>query len=117
MNKTNMILICIIIALVSGIIGFIIGMNVKESNIVNDPAENFSFEISSNESNAHDAVTNSIPAQSRGLIFSLNMTSAITAVATISKLFSSDAFAAEVDFKPNNRQIGAAISSSIMATV
>ena len=35
MNKTNMILICIIIALVSGIIGFIIGMNVKESNGIN----------------------------------------------------------------------------------
>lgn len=32
MNKTNIILICIIIALVSGIIGFIIGMNVKENN-------------------------------------------------------------------------------------
>ena len=32
MNKTNMILICIIIALISGIIGFVIGMNVKRSN-------------------------------------------------------------------------------------
>ena len=32
MNKTNMILICIIIALISGIIGFIIGMNVKWNN-------------------------------------------------------------------------------------
>lgn len=32
MNKTNITLICIIIALVSGIIGFIIGVNVKENN-------------------------------------------------------------------------------------
>lgn len=35
MNKTNMLLICIIIALVSGIIGFKIGMNVKENNETN----------------------------------------------------------------------------------
>ena len=32
MNKKNITLICIIIALVSWIIGFIIGMNVKENN-------------------------------------------------------------------------------------
>ena len=32
MNKKNITLICIIIALVSGIIGFIIGMNVKGNN-------------------------------------------------------------------------------------
>lgn len=35
MNKTNMLLICIIIALVSGIIGFKIGMNVKGNNETN----------------------------------------------------------------------------------
>ena len=35
MNKTNIILICIIIALVSGIIGFIIGMNVKGNSDTN----------------------------------------------------------------------------------
>jgi hypothetical protein len=35
MNKTNMILICIIIALISGIIGFIIGINFKENNEIN----------------------------------------------------------------------------------
>ena len=35
MNKTNMILICIIIALISGIIGFIIGINFKGNNEIN----------------------------------------------------------------------------------
>lgn len=35
MNKTNMILICIIIALISGIIGFIIGINFKGNNDIN----------------------------------------------------------------------------------
>lgn len=35
MNKTNMILICIIIALISGIIGFIIGINFKRNNEIN----------------------------------------------------------------------------------
>lgn len=29
MNKTNIILICIIIALISGVVGFIIGINVN----------------------------------------------------------------------------------------
>ena len=35
MNKTNMILICITIALISGIIGFIIGINFKGNNEIN----------------------------------------------------------------------------------
>lgn len=35
MNKTNMILICIIIALISGIIDFIIGINFKGNNEIN----------------------------------------------------------------------------------
>ena len=35
MNKTNMILICIIIELISGIIGFIIGINFKGNNEIN----------------------------------------------------------------------------------
>ena len=35
MNKTNMILICIIIALISGIIGFIIGIIFKGNNEIN----------------------------------------------------------------------------------
>lgn len=35
MNKTNMILICVTIALISGIIGFIIGINFKGDNEIN----------------------------------------------------------------------------------
>lgn len=35
MNKTNMILICVTIALISGIIGFIIGINFKGNNEIN----------------------------------------------------------------------------------
>lgn len=35
MKRTNIILICIIIALVSGIVGFIIGMSVSGNNIIN----------------------------------------------------------------------------------
>ena len=47
----------------------------------------------------------------------LNIISAIIAVATISKLLSSDALAAVVAFNPNIKQIGAAMSKSIIATV
>ena len=35
MNKTNMILICVTIAFISGIIGFIIGINFKGNNEIN----------------------------------------------------------------------------------
>lgn len=35
MSKTNMVLICIIVALVSGIIGFTVGINIKGNNIIN----------------------------------------------------------------------------------
>lgn len=35
MNKTNMVLICIIVALVSGIIGFTVGINIKGNNVIN----------------------------------------------------------------------------------
>ena len=35
MNKTNMILICVTIALISGISGFIIGINFKGNNEIN----------------------------------------------------------------------------------
>ena len=45
------------------------------------------------------------------------MNSAINAVATISKLLRRDAFAAVVNFSPNKRHIGAAISSKIIASV
>ncbi len=63
------------------------------------------------------AATNRIPAQSLGEITSLKITKAITAVATISKLFRREAFAVVVFVRPKSRQMGAAISSSTIATV
>ena len=61
MNKTNMILICIIIALVSGIIGFIIGMNAKgnsETNSIsiNNEEKNLAGTYKTNTWNGKEAV-------------------------------------------------------------
>ena len=61
MNKTNIVLICIIIALVSGIIGFIIGMNVKvnnetNSNSTNTEEKNFVGTYKTNTWNGKEAV-------------------------------------------------------------
>ena len=63
------------------------------------------------------SVTSEIAAQSRFEIFSLKIKSAIRDVATISKLFSSEAFDAVVALSPIIRQIGAAISRTTIATV
>ena len=73
--------------------------------------------MSSKERSAQESVTKTIPAQSRGEMLSLNTASAMTAVATISKLFKSDALAAVVLLSPSIRQMGAAISRAIMASV
>lgn len=48
---------------------------------------------------------------------SLKTNKAITAVATISKLFSKDAFAEVVIVRPSIRRIGAAISRAIIPTI
>ena len=71
----------------------------------------------SKDSNAQEMVINKIPNQRRTLILSLNIANAMIEVATISKLFNKDALAAVVDFNPNNKQIGAAISSKIIARI
>lgn len=63
--------------------------------INNEPYEKRKLSKSSNDSSKQDNVTNAIPAQSLELIFSLNIIRAIIAVATISKLFKSDALADE----------------------
>ena len=73
--------------------------------------------MSSNDRSAQDAVTNRIPSHNLGEIASLKTMSAITAVATISKLFRSDTFAAFVMVSPKRRHIGAAISRTTMAAV
>lgn len=64
-----------------------------------------------------EIVTAMIPSHNLGEIRSLKANRAINAVAAISKLLSNDAFAAVVMDKPSNRQIGAAISRTIMAIV
>ena len=83
----------------------------------NEPYEKRRLDISSKDSIPQDNVTKNIPNHNLVLIFSLNTIRAIIAVATISKLLSNDAFAAVVEFRPNSKQIGAAISKTIIAMV
>lgn len=61
-----------------------------------EPSENFKLERSSNKRSAQDATTKTIPSHNLALILSLNIINAISAVATISKLLRSEAFAAVV---------------------
>ena len=82
-----------------------------------EPYEKRRLDISSKDSIPQDNVTKNIPNHNLVLIFSLNTIRAIIAVATISKLLSNDAFAAVVEFRPNSKQIGAAISKTIIAMV
>ena len=89
----------------------------QASRINTEPSENLRLDRSSNESSAQEDATNPMPSHKRGLICSRKITSAISAVATISKLLSRDAFAAVVRERPNRRKIGARISSTIMASV
>ena len=82
-----------------------------------DPYEKRRADISSKESMPQDKVIKKMPDHNRALIVSLKTIKAMIAVATISKLLSKETLAAEVDIRPNIRQIGAAISSKIIATV
>ena len=82
-----------------------------------EPYENRKLDTSSNDSNAQEIVINKMPSHKRALIFSLNIASAMIAVATISKLFSSDALAAVVHLSPSNKHMGAATSKRIIITV
>ena len=63
------------------------------------------------------AVTQAIAHHRRGRIASPNRSSAMTDVATISKLFKREAFAAVVFASPAIRQIGAAMSRTTIPTV
>lgn len=96
---------------------FSIPQHTQARRINSEPNENCRLEPSSKDSKPQEMVTKIIPAHRRGLIFSLNTASATRAVATISKLFKSEAFAAVVNFNPYKRQIGAAISNKIIATI
>lgn len=73
--------------------------------------------MSSIDNILHDDVMNNILTHNLVEIFSLNITRAIIAVATTSKLLSSEAVVAVVVFRPNNKQIGATISKAIIAMV
>ncbi len=73
--------------------------------------------MSSNDKSVQDTVINSIPSQSLEEIASLKITKAMIAVSTISKLLSREAFAAVVIVSPKSRQMGAAISRTIIAIV
>ena len=79
-----------------------------------EPHENCRLDISSKDKIILDMVMSAIPAQSLTDTASLNITSAMTAVAAISKLLRSEAFAAVVAPSPYIRHIGAAISSKII---
>ena len=85
------------------------------AKIKREPYENCKLPMSSKERSAHASVTNRMPSHSRGLIFSLKAASATRAVAAISKLFKREAFAAVVARSPNSKQMGAAMSSKIIA--
>src|SRR5574344_499001 len=67
-----------------------------ESSTKTDPSENDKLDLSSKERMRLATVMSAIAIHSRLEIASLNKQSAITAVATISKLLSNDAFAAVV---------------------
>ena len=64
-----------------------------------------------------DTVTSPMASHSRREIFSPNSSSAMRAVATISKLFSRAALAAVVRVRPSISRMGAAMSSSTMPAV
>ena len=64
-----------------------------------------------------DAVTNPMAPHNLREIFSPKSSSAISAVATISKLLSSEALAAVVLVRPIIRKMGAAISNATIPTV
>ena len=72
---------------------FSIPHRMQASRTKRDPKLNCRLEMSSKDKRAQDAVTNRIPSHSLAEIASLKIISAMIAVATISKLFSREAFA------------------------
>lgn len=89
----------------------------QAQRIRSEPFENAKADISSKESIIVDTVINNIAVHNFGDIISLKQTKAIIDVATISKLFKSDALAEFVIVKPNIKKIGAAISKTIIPKV
>ena len=83
---------------------------------IREPAEKLSAPPPSRLSSAHDSVMTAMPAHVRGATRSPRARRAITAVATISKLLSRATFSGAAWARPAMRRIGAATSSSTIAT-
>src|SRR5574344_439251 len=81
------------------------------------PGDSTNPEMSSTDSSMLETVTRSMAVQRVFDTFSLKTMSAITVVATISKLFNKDVVADDVMVNPVIRRIGAAMSRTIMAMV
>lgn len=82
-----------------------------------DPEEKLRLDASSKERIRLESVMRPMASHRRRLMASPNTRSAISEVATISKLLSSEALAEVVDARPAMRQMGAAMSSAIIPTV
>ena len=82
-----------------------------------DPEEKLRLEASSSERMRLERVMRPMASHSLRLMASLNTRSAMSDVATISKLLSRDALAEVVEVRPIIRQMGAATSRTIMPTV
>lgn len=80
-----------------------------------EPDEKLSAPSPSRLSSAHDAVTTAMPAQVRDCTGSWKATNATSAVATISKLLSSDTFSGAALARPAMSRMGAATSRRTMA--
>ena len=84
------------------------------SSTKSDPADRERCAASSMDSIALDRTISPMATQRRRLMRSRKISSAMSDVATISKLFSSDAFSGLVRLTPSISRIGAAMSSTIM---
>ena len=91
--------------------------HMQASRTNKDPQENCKLLISSKDSNKLESVTRTMANHNFLLIASMKIINAIKEVATISKLFSSEAFAALHLVNPIIKKIGAAISKTTIATV
>ena len=89
----------------------------QASNTSSEPLEKEKLLASSTERIMLESVTSAMPIHRRLEMASRNTASAMSDVATISKLFSREAFAAFVRARPSISRIGAATSSSTIASV
>ena len=86
----------------------------QASSTSSEPGEKRRLSVPSTESRMLARVISPMAAHSRREMASPKMNRAMMEVATISKLFSSEALAAVVRLSPSMRKIGAAMSSATM---